>query len=73
VIIETMAVEGSLGVLWLNAPDTTATPRYALIFSRYAGFKNGAQQSLKTNSMLTWRTLRPSLNDKAVRLAPEAN
>ncbi len=43
-MVETVTIEGSLDILWLNASDTTATPRYALIFSRYAGFKNGAQQ-----------------------------
>jgi len=45
---ETMTVEGSLDILWLNAADTTRTPRYDLIFSRYdAGFRNGAQQPNK--------------------------
>jgi hypothetical protein len=43
-MIDSMTVEGSLEILWLNAGDPRVTPRYDLIFSRYAGFKNGAQQ-----------------------------
>jgi hypothetical protein len=46
-MIEAMAVEGTLDILWMNTADKTATPRYDLIFARYAGFKNGAQQSNK--------------------------
>jgi hypothetical protein len=46
-MVEAMTVEGSLDILWLNTQDRTATPRYDLIFSRYAGFKNGAQQPNK--------------------------
>ncbi len=46
-MVETMTIEGSLDILWLNAGDPGATPRYDLIFSRYAGFKNGAQQPNK--------------------------
>jgi hypothetical protein len=44
---EAMTVEGSLDILWINSTDTSATPRYDVIFSRYAGFKNGAQQPNK--------------------------
>ncbi len=46
-MVETMTVEGSLDILWLNAGDPRAIPHYDLIFARYAGFKNGAQQPNK--------------------------
>jgi hypothetical protein len=45
-MVETMTVEGSLDIFWLNS-DSRAMPRYDLIFARYAGFKNGAQQPNK--------------------------
>lgn len=44
--MNSVTVEGSLDILWLNA-ETTATPKYDLIFATYAGFRNGAQQPNK--------------------------
>ncbi|HEY2544622.1 MAG TPA: hypothetical protein VGI46_01005 [Candidatus Acidoferrum sp.] len=37
--------EGTLDVRWENYPDSRVTPKYALLFARYKGFKNGAQQA----------------------------
>lgn len=46
-MVEAMTVEGSLDIFWLNSSDPNVTPRYNLIFARYAGFTNGAQQPYK--------------------------
>jgi hypothetical protein len=46
-MVEINTVEGSLDIFWSNSGDPRATPRYDLIFARYVGFKNGAQQPNK--------------------------
>ena len=46
-MVEINPVEGSLDIFWLNSGDQGATPRYDLIFARYEGLKNRAQQPNK--------------------------
>jgi hypothetical protein len=36
--------EGSLSIRWENSDDPRSTPRYALTFAPYQGFRNGAQR-----------------------------
>jgi len=38
-------VEGSLDIHWSNSNEASATPKYRLLFARYAGFQSGAQQT----------------------------
>jgi hypothetical protein len=45
-MVEAMTVE-EMDIFWLNSGDPNVTPRYNLIFARYAGFKDGAQQPYK--------------------------
>jgi len=40
-------VEGSLGILWENYGEASASPKYSLLFSRYKDFRNGAQRPKK--------------------------
>lgn len=42
-------VEGRLDIAWVNCNAPQSTPRYDLIFMRYANFKSGAQ---KPNSIV---------------------
>jgi len=37
-------VEGTLNIHWENYGDPNATPKYALLFSRYKNPRDGAQQ-----------------------------
>ncbi|MGB6544397.1 MAG: hypothetical protein WBE97_02125 [Candidatus Acidiferrales bacterium] len=46
-VIQPMTDEGSLDILWMNAADKTATPRFDVVFLSYAHAKNGAQQPKK--------------------------
>lgn len=36
-------IEGTVDVSWMNSQDVSVTPQYWVHFSRYSGFRSGAQ------------------------------
>lgn len=41
---EEKLIEGTLSILWTNFNERQSAPRYDILFSRYEGFRGGAQR-----------------------------